>query len=84
MDRTKETTSAGQGLFPAPLMQALGQLAEWGRRQQIRRVYGLTSEVLLRGIGLTPDDLVEALGQPLNRDASDALVKAAVERAGNW
>jgi uncharacterized protein YjiS (DUF1127 family) len=84
MDRTKGMAIAWRGVFVAPLFQAAGHLAEWRRRQQIRRAYGLTPEVLLRDIGLTPDDLVKALGQPLDKNASDTLVKAAVERAGNW
>lgn len=84
MDRTKGMAQGGRGVLFAPVMQAMGLVAEWRRRQQIRKAHGLTSEVLLRDIGLTPDDLVEALAQPLDRDASDRLVRAAVERAGNW
>ncbi|KAF0137905.1 MAG: hypothetical protein FD152_22 [Xanthobacteraceae bacterium] len=84
MDRTRTMAQTGRGVLVAPIAQALFQLAEWGRRQQIRKARGLTSEVLLRDIGLTPDDLAEALAQPLTGDASDALVKAAVARAGHW
>ena len=84
MDRTKPMAQAGRGMLVAPIVQAMTQLAEWGRRQQMRKAYGLTSEVLLRDIGLTPDDLVAAMELPLDHEASDALVKAAVARAGNW
>jgi uncharacterized protein YjiS (DUF1127 family) len=84
MNRTRTMAQTGRGVLVAPMVQAMFQLAEWGRRQQILKAHGLTSEVLLRDIGLTPDDLVEALAQPLTEDASDALVKAAVARAGNW
>ena len=84
MDRTRPMPQVGRGGLLAPMVQAMSQLAEWGRRQQMRKAFGLTSEALLRDIGLTPDDLVEALAQPLDGDASDALVKAAVARAANW
>jgi hypothetical protein len=60
------------------------KLAEWNRRRQIRKAYGPISEVLLRDIGLTPYELEEALAMPLDENASDALLKAAVARAGNW
>jgi uncharacterized protein YjiS (DUF1127 family) len=82
MDRTRPMM--GRGVLLAPVAQAMTQLAEWGRRREMRKAYGLTSEVLLRDIGLTPDDLVAAMDQPLTEDASDALLKAAVARAGNW
>jgi uncharacterized protein YjiS (DUF1127 family) len=82
MDRTK--AMMGRGVLLAPVAQAMTQLAEWGRRREMRKAYGLTSEVLLRDIGLTPDDLLAAMDQPLTEDASDALLKAAVARAGNW
>jgi uncharacterized protein YjiS (DUF1127 family) len=82
MDRTRPMM--GRGVLLAPVAQAMTQLAEWGRRREMRKAYGLTSEVLLRDIGLTPDDLVAARDQPLTEDASDALLKAAVARAGNW
>ena len=82
MDRTRPMM--GRGVLLAPVAQAMIQLAEWGRRREMRKAYGLTSEVLLRDIGLTPDDLVAAMDQPLTEDASDALLKAAVARAGNW
>jgi uncharacterized protein YjiS (DUF1127 family) len=84
MDRTRPMVQAGRGVLVAPIAQAMVQLAEWGHRRQIRKAFGLTSEVLLRDIGLTPDDLLEALAQPLTDGASDAMVKAAVARAGNW
>lgn len=84
MDWTRTMGQVGRGVLVAPVAQAMYQLAEWGRRRQIRQAFGLTSEVLLRDIGLTPDDLVEALAQPLTEAASDAMVKAAVARAGNW
>lgn len=84
MDRTKGLAQGGRGVLFAPVLQAMGLVAEWGRRRPIRKAHGLTSEVFLRDIGLTPDDLVEALAQPLDMDASDGLVRAAVERTGNW
>jgi uncharacterized protein YjiS (DUF1127 family) len=84
MDRTKAITQTGRGVLLAPFSQAMAQIGEWRRRHQMRKAYGLTSEVLLRDIGLTPDDLLAAMDQPLTEDASDALVKAAVARAGNW
>lgn len=82
MDRTK--AMMGRGVLLAPMALAMTQLAEWGRRREMRKAYGLSSEALLRDIGLTPDDLLAAMDQPLTDAASDALVKAAVARAGNW
>lgn len=84
MDRTRPMPQVGRGELLAPMMQAMSQLAEWGRRRQMRKAFGMTSEALLRDIGLTPDDLVGALAQPLDGDASDALVKATVAQVGNW
>lgn len=84
MDRTSPVAQLGRGALVAPFSQVMAQLAEWGRRRQMRKAYGLTSETLLRDIGLTLDDLAEAMGQPLTEEASDALLKAAVARAGNW
>lgn len=84
MDRTRTMPQIGRGVLLAPVAQAMSQIAEWSRRRKIRKSFGLTNEVLLRDIGLTPDDLVRALDQPLDDDASDALVKAAVARAANW
>lgn len=84
MERARMTTQIGQGVLAAPVTQVLQHLAEWDRRRQMRKSFGLTSEVLLRDIGLTPDDLIAALAQPLEDTASNALVRAAVARAGNW
>jgi uncharacterized protein YjiS (DUF1127 family) len=84
MDRTRSTLRAGRGMLAAPVAQVMFQLAEWGRRRQMLRAYGRADETLLRDIGLTPDDLADALSRPLVEDASDALLKAAVARAGNW
>jgi uncharacterized protein YjiS (DUF1127 family) len=84
MDRTRTIAHAGRRLLVAPIVQVMLQLAEWTRRRQIRRAYGPISEVLLRDIGLTPYELEEALALPMAEDASDALFKAAVARAGNW
>jgi len=67
-----------------PLAQALTQLGEWRRRNQLRKAFRQTPDALMRDIGLTMDDLMAAFDQPLTDDASDALVKAAVARAGNW
>lgn len=52
------------------------------RRRRIRCSYGRLSDAQLRDIGMTPNELEIALSQPLERNASDALAKAA-ERA-NW
>ena len=84
MDRTGTTAQAGRGVLVAPIAQAMFQLAEWGRRRQTRKSFGLCSEVLLRDIGLTPDDLLQAMDQPLGEESSDALLRAAMARAGNW
>jgi uncharacterized protein YjiS (DUF1127 family) len=84
MDRTRTMAQAGRGVLVAPIVQAMFQLAEWSRRRQIRQAYGPISETLLRDIGLTPHELEEALAKPMTEDASDALVRAAVARAGNW
>lgn len=84
MDRTSTMPQIGRGVLLAPMVQAMSQIAEWSRRRQIRKSFGLTTEVLLRDIGLTPDDLLQALDQPLDEDASDALVRSAVARAENW
>lgn len=84
MDRTRATPQAGRGVLVAPIAQVMFQLAEWGRRRQMRRAWRRADEALLRDIGLTPDDLAAALAQPLAEDASDALLRAAIARAGNW
>lgn len=84
MDRTRPKALAGGGVLVAPIAQVMFQLAEWNRRRQMRKAYGRADESLLRDIGLTPDDLTAALTQPLDEDASDALLKAAIAREGNW
>ena len=84
MGRTRSMPMIGRGLLPAPFAQAMFQLSEWGWRRRMRKSLGSTSERLLRDIGLTLDDLEDALGQPLANEASDALLKAAIARAGNW
>lgn len=84
MERTRATPLAGRGVFVAPISQVMFQLAEWGQRRQMRIAYLRADEALLRDIGLTPDDVAAALAQPLAEDASEALLKAAIARAGNW
>jgi uncharacterized protein YjiS (DUF1127 family) len=84
MDRSKARTQAGRAVLLVPMAQVLTQFGEWRRRQQLRKAYRHTPEALMRDIGLTLDDLMAAMDQPLTEDASDALVKAAAERAGNW
>lgn len=84
MDRTRAVSQIGRGVLVAPIVQAMFQLAEWGRRRQIRQAYGPISEILLRDIGLTPYELEEALAAPIAEDASDALARAAMARPGNW
>jgi uncharacterized protein YjiS (DUF1127 family) len=84
MDKARTMVPTGRGVLAAPVVGAMLQIAEWNRRRQIRNAFGLTSDVLLRDIGLTQDDLTDALAQPLDRRASDALIEAAVARAANW
>lgn len=84
MDKARTMALTGRGVLVAPVVGAMLQIAEWNRRRQMRKAFRLTSDVLLRDIGLTPDDLTDALAQPLDRDASDALLEAAVARAANW
>lgn len=84
MDRTRRMATAGRGVLVAPIVRAMSDLAEWSRRRQIRKAYGPISDVLLRDIGLTPHELEEALAKPMAKNASDALVRAAAARAGNW
>lgn len=84
MDRTREMAGVGRKVFAARFAQAAAWFVEWRRRQEIRKARGLASAALLRDIGLTPDDLEEALAQPLDQEASEAMVKAAEARAGNW
>lgn len=84
MGRHKTIVLVGWGVFAAPLAEALSRLSEMQGRQGIRNSFGMTSEVLLRDIGLTPDDLAEALANPLTEQASDSLARAAAARAGNW
>jgi uncharacterized protein YjiS (DUF1127 family) len=84
MERTSLGTQTGRGVLVAPMAQVMTLLGEWGRRRQMRKSFGLCSEVLLRDIGLTPDDLLQAMDQPLGEDSSDALLRAAMARAGNW
>ncbi len=84
MNRTGTIARARRGVLLPPIVLAMLKLAEWNRRRQIRKAYGPISEVLLRDIGLTPYELEEALAMPLDENASDALLKAAVARAGNW
>ena len=68
----------------APVAHVALLLGEWGRRRQIRSSCGGLSEALLRDIGVTPEDLEAALGQPLDHDASDEMQREALARAGNW
>jgi uncharacterized protein YjiS (DUF1127 family) len=68
----------------APVVNAMLLLGEFSRRRQMKAACGPLSEALLRDIGLTPDDVEAALGAPLDQDASDALLREAVARAGNW
>jgi uncharacterized protein YjiS (DUF1127 family) len=84
MNRTGSIAQAKRGVLLPPIVQAMFKLAERNRRRQIRKAYGPISEVLLRDIGLTPYELEEALAMPLDENVSDALLKAAVARAGNW
>ena len=82
MERAR--TMGRVGVLAAPVAEALIRLGEWRRRRQLRKAFGLTSETLLRDIGLTPDDLQEALSASLEGASSEALLKAALARAGNW
>ena len=50
----------------------------------MRKAYGPISDLLMRDIGLTPYELEAALAMPMAENASDALVRAAVARSGNW
>lgn len=84
MDRTRTVARAERGVLLPPIVQAMFKLAEWNRRRQIRKAYGPISDVLLRDVGLTADDLASALEQPLGKDASDALLRSAMARTGNW
>lgn len=84
MDRTNASMQKGRAVLLVPLAQVLIQLGEWRRRKQLRKAFRQTPDALMRDIGLTMEDLMAALDQPLTDDASDALLKAAVARAGNW
>lgn len=84
MDRTNTRMQTRRAVMLVPLAQALTQLGEWRRRNQLRKAFRQAPDALMRDIGLTMDDLMAAFDQPLTDDASDALVKAAVARAGNW
>lgn len=84
MERAKSIAQTGRGVMIAPLTEVLGHLGEWHRRRQMRKTFGLTTERLLKDIGLTQDDLLAALDGPLEEDAADAMLKAALARAGNW
>ena len=68
----------------APVVNAMLLLGEFNRRRQVRSSCGRLSAALLRDMGVTPDDLEAALGRPLDRDASEELVREAVARVGNW
>ena len=82
MDRTGSDT--GRAALIAPMAEVLLRLGEWHHRRQMRKAFAQTSAVLLRDIGLTWEDVEQALAQPLSGDASDALVREAAARAGNW
>lgn len=84
MERARTVGNASRRVLVAPMAEVLFQLGEWRRRRQIRKSFGMTTDSLLRDIGLTADDLLEALDAPLDDDSSDALLKAALARAGNW
>lgn len=84
MDRTGTMAQAGREVLFAPIVRAMFQLAEWSRRRQMRKAYGPISDLLMRDIGLTPYELEAALAMPMAENASDALVRAAVARSGNW
>jgi uncharacterized protein YjiS (DUF1127 family) len=84
MDRSQARMQAGRADLLIPMAQVLTRLGEWRRRKQLRKAYAQTPEALMRDIGLTLDDVMVALEQPLTEDVSDALVKARAARAGNW
>lgn len=68
----------------APVINATLLVGVFTRRRQMKASVGGLSEELLRDIGLTPDDVEAALGAPFDHDASDAMLREAVARAGNW
>lgn len=72
------------GVLVAAVAETLSWLGEWQRRRQMRESFGMTSETLLRDIGLTPDDLQDALCAPLEDNSSEVLLRAALSRAGDW
>lgn len=82
MDRTGSNT--GRAALIAPMAEALFRLGEWHRRRQMRKSFAKTADVLLRDIGLTWDDVEQALAQPLSEEASEALGRESAARAGNW
>lgn len=84
MDRTGTNGTMRRAILIAPVVEVVCRLREWRRRRAIRASLAQASDLLLRDIGLTEDDLEHALAQPLVKDASDALVKAALARERNW
>ncbi len=62
----------------------LDMLSEATRRRQIRRSYGRMCDARLRDIGLTPDDVENALSLPLEKSAGDAIIRAAAREAARW
>jgi uncharacterized protein YjiS (DUF1127 family) len=74
----------GQARLLAPVVDAMLQLGEWGRRRRIRSSCGPLSDTLLRDIGLTREAVEAALEAPLDQNASDRMLREALARAGNW
>lgn len=83
MDQTTSTRQIGRPQLLVPMAGMLFRLGAWQRRRQLQKVLRV-SEVLLRDIGLTPDDVEAALDAPLGRGASDEVLREAMARAGNW
>lgn len=84
MERATTIGEASHRALVASMAGVLFQLGEWQRRRQIRKSIGMSPDRLLRDVGLTPDDLHQALDAPLQDRSSEGLGKAARSRAGNW
>lgn len=83
MDRTTSTQQIGRPQRFDPLAWVLFRLGAWHRRRHLQKALRV-SEALLRDIGLTPDDVEEALNAPLDQGASDEVLRTVRARAGNW
>lgn len=72
------------GLRALPRWRLHALALEWRNRRQIARTLGRLPGSALRDIGLTMADVEAACADNFDQPASDALMRAARNRTGNW